>query len=238
MDLELARVIGEDLNYMFTEWNQDISEASLRRSSPILRYLLVENKLHQIASDLGIDLRILAPDFHLTLNLETLKKYRYWQAGGARYNGTQIQLVGMLDGAMTDAEIANRAYEAGRAMKSYPAKAKVFLRQPSFVVQGVVINREEVIKYVVNKLGGAHYDGERKPSAGHDLSLDDKYILLDQVRAGKFMTGGKDAIYHELLSIGQSVVNSRDVLAIRKKLKGYISSPSVVGAQFENLQKK
>jgi len=228
MNIELARVVGEDLEYLYKEWNQDIDEASLRRASPVLRSLLVENKLHTVASDLGMDIRILAPDIHRFVEIEELKTYKYWQAGGARYNGIEIRSTFMVDRVMTDFEIAKMAFFAGKSSKDYPVKAQVFLRQPSFFVEGIAINREEVIKYVVNKLGGGHYDASRNPSLGSDLRLDDKYMLLDKVRAGQLMTGGKDAIYHELLSIGQRLVNSRDVRSLRKRLRGCISSPSII----------
>ena len=231
MDIELARVVGEDLDYLFKEWNQDIDEASIRRASPVLRSLLIEGKLHRIANDLGIDLRILAPDIYRFVEAEELKTYSYWQAGGANYNGVQIRSVFMVVGrSLTDFEIAKMAFFAGKASKSYPVKATVFLRQPSFFVEGVAINREEVIKCVVHKLGGGHYDASRNPSIGPNISLDDKYMLLDKVRAGKMMVGGKDAVYHELLSIGQRLINSRDVRAMRKRLRGYISSPSIIYA--------
>lgn len=229
MNLELARVVGEDLDYLFKEWNQDIGEASMRRSSPVLRSLLIENKLQVIANDLGVDLKILAPDSHRGLTLEELKTYNYWQAGGASYNGIQISSVMMAVGRnLTRAEMAEMANAAGRARKNHAVKVKVFLRQPSFVVEGVIINREEVIKYVVHKLGGGHFDEMRRPGSGLDVSLDDKYILLDKVRAGKIMAGGKDAIYHELLSIGQRLINSRDIRNIRKRLQGYISCPAII----------
>lgn len=228
MDIELARVVGEDLDYLFLEWNQDISDASLRRTSPVLRSLLIENKLQAVARDLGVELKLLAPDINRSVSIEELKEYRYWQAGGAKYNGMEIRSVSMLDRALTDFEIAKKAHEFGRQMRNFPVKIQAFLRQPSFVVHGTLINREEVIKYVVHKLGGGHFDSNRTPGLGPNLTLDDKYILLDQVRAGNFMTGGKDAIYHELLSIGQRLVNSRDVRVIRKRLRGYISSPSVI----------
>jgi hypothetical protein len=230
MDFDLARYVGEDLDYLFDEWNQDISEASLRRSSPILRSLLVENKLSLVSKFLGLDLKILAPDITRSITDQKFKEYIYWQAGGAIYNGTQIRSAFILGRSMTDLEISQLANDASKSLKNSPVKVQVFLRQPSFVVEGNFINREEVIKYVANKLGGAHYDDMRKPSAGRDISLDDKYILLDKVRSGKIMTGGKDAIYHELLSVGQRLINSRDVRILRKRLRGYVSSSSIIYA--------
>ncbi len=98
-------------------------------------------------------------------------------------------------------------------------KSPEFLRQASFVIKGVIINREEVIKYVANKFGGAHYDSNRRISPpGASISLEDKYTLLDSIRSGTIVAD-KNAVYYELLSIGQRVINSRDVLHLQKKLK-------------------
>jgi hypothetical protein len=106
--------------------------------------------------------------------------------------------------------------------KNYPVKLAVFLRQPSFVIEGTFINREEVIKYVTNKLGGAHYDSTREPqTSSSGVSLEGKYALLDSVR-NSTMIADKNAIYYELLSIGQRLINSKDIQQLRKTLKGIL----------------
>ena len=61
MDLDLARLVAEDLDYLFRDWNQDIDDASLRRSSPVLRALLVDGLLAQAARQVGREIRVMAP---------------------------------------------------------------------------------------------------------------------------------------------------------------------------------
>jgi len=64
----------------------------------------------------------------------------------------------MVNRALSEKEIkANYERDKKVIGKSHPVKLGIFLRQPSFVVDGVLIYRDEVIKYVSNKLGGAHY---------------------------------------------------------------------------------
>lgn len=48
MDMDLLHLVCEDLNFLFDDWNQDIDDASLRRSSSVLGSLLVEGKLAKI----------------------------------------------------------------------------------------------------------------------------------------------------------------------------------------------
>lgn len=230
MDLDLARIVWEDLDFLFREWNQDIDDASLRRASPVLRSLLIEGQLGKVAHACGRDLRIMAPAINKFLSEAGLKQNAYFQAGGARYKGIEVQAVSMVQRALSEREIKTN-YERDRKVigKSYPVKLGAFLRQPSFVVDGVIIYRDEVIKYISNKLGGAHYDESRKTTATGRVTLEDKYALLDKVRSGTHVAD-KNAIYYELLSIGQRVVSSRDIHRLRKYLKYSISLPAVIYA--------
>jgi hypothetical protein len=227
MDIELARLVSEDLEFLFEEWNQDIDDASLRRTSPILRSLLIEGQLGKIAHEAGKEIRILAPEICRLVTDDELKQKKYYQAGGAKYKGMQVQSTSLIDRAMSSEEI-RASYEHTKDVigKNYPVKLGVFLKQTSFVVDGVLINREEVIKYVANKLGGAHYDSTRSNSSQKSgLSLEDKYALLDKVRNG-VIVADKNAIYYELLSIGQRLVNSRNVQHLKKHLQQQvIASP-------------
>ena len=101
----------------------------------------------------------------------------------------------------------------------YPEKLSLFMKQISFVISGVKINREEVIKYIANKKGGAHYDDSRKIDIiGPKGELEKKYSLLDNIHNGTY-TADKNAVYYELLSIGQRLIESNDVQRIRQILK-------------------
>jgi hypothetical protein len=231
MDLELARIVAEDIDFLTREWKQDIDDASLRRASPILRSLLVEGKLGKVAHDCGRSLQIMAPAINKVLTEAELKEKVYFQAGGAKYRGLEVQTMSMVNRALSEKEIKAN-YECDKKVigKSYPVKLGAFLRQPSFVVDGVLIHREEVIKYVSNKLGGAHYDNTRKTGAKGEAALEGKYALLDKIRSGTSVAD-KNAIYYELLSIGQRVVNSRDVRHLQKQLQTLISRPGIIYAK-------
>lgn len=229
MDLELARLVAEDLDYLFKEWNQDIDDASLRRSSPVLRALLVEGLLGRAAHQVNREVRVMAPAIGRVVTEAELRECTFFQAGGAKYKGMMVQSMSMIPRANTPAEI-KASYERSKDVigKSYPVKLGVFLKQTSFVVKGILINREEVIKYVANKLGGAHYDSSRPASKEvGEASLNQKYALLDDVRTG-MSTADKNAVYYELLSIGQRVANSRDIRSLRKHLDQVLSVPPVI----------
>ena len=162
----------------------------------------------------------MSPAIYQVLTDDQLRMRKYWQSGGAKYKGIIIQAMGVRNRALSPEEVKAEYEQTKDIMgKNYPVKLVIFLRQPSFVIEGIFINREEVIKYVANKLGGAHYDSSRKPkTSARDVSLGEKYTLLDSVRSST-MLADKNAIYYELLSIGQRLVNSKDVQELRKALR-------------------
>ncbi len=231
MDIDRALIVAEDLDFLFNDWNQDIDDASLRRSSPVLRSLLVDGLLSKAAHDARKELRIMTPAICRVTTDAELRECVFYQAGGARYKGMMVQDASIVARAKSAAEI-KASYERTKEVmgKNYPVKLGVYLRQTSLVVNGVLINREEVIKYVANKLGGAHYDSSRADSVHENgISLEHKYALLDAVR-NDIAVADKNAIYYELLSIGQRVVNSRDVRQLRKHLAHVLSLPPVIRA--------
>jgi hypothetical protein len=75
------------------------------------------------------------------------------------------------------------------------------------VVEGEVFRRREIIQYVANKLGGAHYDERR----------DERERLLDYAQEA-YKVADKKPIYFELLSTGQKLVRSPDIERLRQKL--------------------
>jgi hypothetical protein len=231
VDIDLARIVSEDLDFLASEWNQDVDDASLRRSSAVLRSLLVEGLLGKAAHEAGRNIRILAPAICQVTTEAELRECKFYQAGGALYKGMMVQSTSIVASAKSHAEI-KASYERTKDVigKNYPLKLGAYLRQTSLVVDGVLISREEVIKYVANKLGGVHYDKSRADqSPQKQVSLEQKYALLDGVRNG-IAVADKSAVYYELLSIGQRVVNSRDVQRLSKHLAHVLSLPPVIRA--------
>jgi hypothetical protein len=94
-----------------------------------------------------------------------------------------------------------------------------FKQQICAMWMGVVVTREEVIKYVANKLGGRHYDEMRRG----DLAL--KYIALDRIR--KYKTGYEgpdkkflmDYVYFELLATGRFLTESDSLSELARQLE-------------------
>jgi len=216
IDHELIRIVSEDLGFLNDEWNQDIDDASLRRSSPILRSLLIEGQLMRVANMLNEQVMVMTPLISMKEDRLDDSSIIYYQSGGANFKGMEVQFMSQKNRDISPDEI-KKDYEDQKDLigKNHPIKLTKFMKQVSFMINGTKINREETVKYISNKRGGAHYDGSRnnqKPGSKGDL--ENKYILLDSIHDGTVMAD-KNAVYYELLSIGQRLIASHDVQRIR-----------------------
>jgi len=216
IDHELVRIVSEDLAYLNNEWNQDIDDASLRRSSPILRSLLIEGQLMRVANMLNEQVMVMTPLISMKEERLNNPSIVYYQSGGANYKGMEVQFISQSNRAIPPDEI-KKTHEDQKDLigKNHPIKLTKFMKQISFMIDGTKINREETIKYIANKRGGAHYDPSRndqKPGSKGDLER--KYLLLDSIHDGTVMAD-KNAVYYELLSIGQRLISSHDVQRVR-----------------------
>jgi hypothetical protein len=159
MDKEL-QIVLQDLDFFHSEWDQDVSDESLRRSSPVLRRFLVEEQLLRAWRSTGLSGQpeVLAPTLSKRLTVASLNAVRFATAERADYKGMTVALFFQSDEALTPAQI-KKISELG------PPEAKQtlteFTNSTCMIVEGTPITRIELIKYVANKLGGAHYDSKR-----------------------------------------------------------------------------
>lgn len=214
---ELIIFVSEELSYLTDEWTQDIDDASLRRTSPVLRSLLIEGQLMKVANMLREKINIMAPLTSKYDNELDCSSIVYYQSGGAIYKGMKISSIKQISRAMTPEELReNCKNQEYRNDQSYSVKLTKFMKQISFVINGTKITRDEVIKYIANKKGGAHFDGSRGiEKSGQKGELERKYTLLDGIHDGT-VVASKSKIYYELLSIGQRLIGSYDVQRVRQ----------------------
>lgn len=194
----LGQVVLDDLRYLKTTWNQEeINDDFLRRDSTILRRLLVNGDLQRYRRAIGLrgEIRVMAPDLNYQLSGANRKDIIIASAGGTRHRGASS--VGLLTMRVPLPPPVPGAHEDREwRMSSY-------LDAPCIVANGVSIRRRDVINYVANKLGGAHYDEARKKK-------DSAYAVLDAIK-GQIELIEKEIIFFELLAIGQAIAASPDV---------------------------
>jgi len=210
----LLEVVANHLRFLCEEWDQNIDDESLRRSSNVLRMLLVEPNLLNAWQIAGFsrEPEIVAPTLEKHLQTYSLNDILFATAGGAEYKGTTIAMLCISSEARTPEQIREISKIGPFILKHH--KLVEFSESTCIIVRGLSVNRRELIKYVANKLGGDHIDLRR------DLSkpLEQKFAYLDKIRE-TIQVAEKNAIYYEILSIGQSLVRSDDVQRLRNRLQ-------------------
>jgi hypothetical protein len=98
------------------------------------------------------------------------------------------------------------------SIKDEVAPLKRYLNQPACVISGVLITRDELVQFVANKLGGAHFDdGRHKPNERAIQAMT------------QYSIGNRPALIHEMLSCGQVLAASesaKELIAALGRLDG------------------
>jgi hypothetical protein len=206
-DIELIRITTEDIAFLKSEWDQDVSDASLRRSSPIFRRLLVEDHLQRCWRHLGLDKQPIIRAVSLEPFLSRIDPARiaYAQAGGAIHQGITVQVPIEVVGYIPPHE-ARQIFGSSEDSAERDLRLKTFLDSTCVVARGNKISRRTLVKYVANKLGGVHFDPSRNIAKDEEKS----FSLLDEIR-DQYTACNRAAIYFEFLSIGQAILKSPDV---------------------------
>lgn len=211
----VLRTVKEDLLFLKKEWFQDIEDPNIRRSSSILRMLLVEGNLLKAWRLSGFEKEptVIAPSLKLLMDGLPKRRIILLSAGGAAYKGMQIKGTEILDITLSDKKIKER-YEKLKGGIERSFGLTDFMRSGCLLItkrypQGIeqeIISRQELIQYISNKLGGVHLDLSRDIKKPREQ----KYLMLDWL-FNQIQIGGKNIIYFELLSIGQSLLKSPDI---------------------------
>lgn len=181
IDPELEHIVAKDLHYLEELVSKTkVSNDEIGRASVTLRKLIVYDDLQRVANARRKRLHLNIPDARMFLyNVEEDDDIVAFQLGGYRALGLEMMAATLAKG--------NRA----RPLKSeFDPSARIAVPLKTFSKQGVfhlkivqpageagvytsriTVTRAEVIKYVANKMGYAHYDTQRDRQA--DMALDD-----------------------------------------------------------------
>jgi hypothetical protein len=251
---ERAKIVTEDLEYLADDWRPSLDEQQLRRDSPILRRLLVDDQYGRAWRDLGLPDQpfISAPGLAAVIG-ETNRDYIQYAAAppgvtvaNSLLGGGQLQMgvlrdvpagsgIGVVPGygqqyglmlAVIPPDVMATAAATGQdavAANLKPGRRHVvgqpiskFLGSSFALILGTEVTRRDVIRYVANKLGGAHFDPSRNRKG------DDRVELLDIFAKTRLEIAGQrpfNAVYVELLSIAEYLAESSDAARIREAFR-------------------
>jgi len=207
--LEAMRIVHSDLDFIAKEWTDQVDDDTLRRFSATLRQLLVdEGGLMQKVED-WIQTKCYVQASSRNMENAGSDDTAFFSTGGARFNGMTIQ----------DITISNRVLDAKEIRDNYSNNSRPrlvkysiekYLSAPCITYEGETFNRTDLIKFVANKLGGTHYELEKKKLA--------RMRSLDNAKEQIYIAG-KSSIYYEFLSIGQTIVKSKYTNKLKKKIR-------------------
>jgi len=201
---ELIEGVADDLRLLHEDWGDAADDHTLRRGSTLLRRLLVDAQLQRAWKGAGFEKEpeIEGGTLKEILKIVPVQEIALASVGGAKYEGGEIRGLMSLNNELGNAE----AYEmAQAALATEKLGLRGWTEGACMVVQGIPVPRRVLVKFISNKLGGAHFDASR------GASLEERqFALLDEVRE-RLRLMGKDAVYFELLSVGQTLAASMDV---------------------------
>ena len=157
---ELETLLDEDINLLIKHLThpEKIDRAALRVSaSTIARRWIVDRQLATLGHELGLvpTLPAIATDAHTKI-IQRDSKCRFYSAGGAGVSGLPINSLYAHAHDRIDDSVSRLPVPG---MKQYTLSK--FRARKSVFFSGHFLSVEEVVRFVANKTGGAHFDSKR-----------------------------------------------------------------------------
>ena len=218
MSMDLLDTLLSDMKHLRQILTDTIDDHELRRCSVLLRRLLVDNniQLAWIECQFKKQPNIKANSLCSVIEMAGKKKIKMAYEGDAIFRFKTTSGHRMPSGIGINVHIISSEYDENenRHLEKYKRTSEeislsLFMGEPCIIDFGLPISRRHLVKFVANKLGGAHYDkGERR--AREDIALD---TLLNKSIVDKSI------IFYELLSIGHQFVHSADICKLIAKIE-------------------
>jgi hypothetical protein len=198
----LIKVVHEDLTYLLSRWPKgEVQDAEIRRSSVVLRRLFTYRDLLQVwVTVVGPKDYMVKGDYIEILDPKRLGEVDLATASPAdQGNGMKVFA------AMVFNRIQKGSDPIRVAQQDVPLKK--YLNQIACIISGAPVNRDELVQFVANKLGGAHYDDGRQKPREQSMAVMEQYSI-----------GNRPALIHEMLSCGQSLAASPSTAELLNQL--------------------
>lgn len=220
MTFDELTTVRDDLVHLEGDWKAQLSDASIRRSSGILRYLLIDGKLQHVAAFFRKKLKVLVPEAAFPENLEYQSESSFYWPGSETFDSGLVASGFQIIHRALSAEEVKQDYERSVKLRgrSRAVPLATFLDQPSFLFFSRPVSKRAVIKYVCLKLGGVHLDSKRDlPHSIEDARDEQLFHLLDQLQK-QVIVGDRNPVYAEIICIVRCLVRSRDIIELRSLL--------------------
>jgi hypothetical protein len=224
-DHNLVDTVTSDLQFLRANWRPHADDHVLRRSSNVLRMLVVDQLYGQAWRAAGLEREPQVEVVDLSLLMSSLQPewVAFAMAGGGSYNGMTFGTAF----SFTD-EIGLQAYTEFMQPYIHSRPTTImplsrFRESLCMIVYGVRVTRRHIIQYVANKRGGAHFDPTRNKSG--DLVFHALDHITDTPTNAPIQLGAppKPLVYHELLAIGRCLAQTPDTQRFLERAQQVLS---------------
>ena len=212
---EFLRVVLADLEYLASSWSAGgISNDELRRNSTLLRRLLVDGDLLRAWVEVVGKVPYVVPARGLKRpESKTVRRAEYVTVSTVTESMGQVHQAQVFRGPL------DKGPDPVVIVQERPMKLKKFVGGFCVVIDDVFIRRREVVQFVANKAGGAHYDTDKTKPYQKAVDAMASYEVM-----------GRGAVYYELLGIGQALASAPDTTRLVEELQqrpaGNMGGPS------------
>lgn len=219
MTSEELRVVAEDIQYFQDRWYGDIPEPEIRRGAAILRRLLIEDAIGEAWRGMGHkgEPCLVGPDLDKLFGNYDRGKIVCALAGGGMRNGVRAAgLCQVRDNKPPPPPTPD--LEAGQTFESIietSLSLSQYLKSTCAIIDGILITRRELIRYMANIKGGVHLRLSRRTRKREQEIVNKIKPLEGRIHAFRL-----DGLFFELLSIGQSVGGSPDTQSLMRQIIG------------------
>ena len=156
-ETEFLRVVLADLEYLMSSWSAGgISNDEMRRNSTMLRRFLVDGDLLGAWVEVVGKVPYVVPAKGLKRPVsKPVRRAEYVSAS------TVTQSVGRVHQAQVFRGPLGKGPDPVVVVQEKPMKLKKFVNGFCVVIHDVFIRRREVVQFVANKAGGAHYGKDK-----------------------------------------------------------------------------
>lgn len=204
MTSHFVAAVTDDLQMLRDTWPERVTEHKLRRDSATLRRLLVHGDLRKAwrLDGHAREARILTTNRIRDLPSEERAGMTWASEGGFQQSGILV--------LSPSSSNRNIGLDYRRDRPGLVPLSR-WVDGPVAVAHGTIIKRSTLVKYVANKLGGAHYDEQRGARAEEQAfaQLDRTFQVGDS--GLRSTTLELSPVYAEMLAIGQAVLRSEDI---------------------------
>lgn len=208
--------VAQDLDYISRAWTDGVAADEIRRGSAILRRFLVDGGqgvLFRAWRHHGLEGQptVVAPDLRAACG-EDLSAIIVGVAGGGSVGGLSAANMILNRGATTPDPLP---VEVGTTAER-PWRLLDFVDAPALVVDGEIVTRREVVKYMANHLGGVHLS--RRVRKTEEEMVRRIRTLKPTLKAVENPLS-LDWLEFELLSIGQLLADAPDVGRLKRRIE-------------------